>query len=127
MENYEANFEPDQENSGNESDQDYIVTGGIIVFFSTLNKDLKISEINVDFEHFSKKTLDNFIKILKNNSGQYNNDRDNADFGNGGFFMDLNKNILTISTNHFGLSTSFSVVANLSLLQMFVNMRTFYK
>lgn len=121
MENYKAIFEVNEDDI-EELDIPY---GGNLKLLNMNN--MEIGNIYFDFEHFSKKTLDNIIKILKSGIGEDSNKRDNDDFGNGGFFVEIKDNILIVETNHFGCMCKLSLVTNLSLFQELTKMRSYLK
>lgn len=120
MEGYKAIF---QVNEDDLEDMDHPY-GGSLIFLNKNNYEIARAEL--DFQHFSKITIDNIIKVIQNGSGEVTNCDDNDDFGNGGFFVTLKNNILTINTSHFGTGSSFSVECNLSLLQAFIEMRNYF-
>ena len=121
MESYKASFKVNKDDL---EDLD-IPYGGTLLFENIYKYD--IGSVDLDFEHFSKKTIDNFIKVLEKGRGEASNKNDNPDFGNGGFFISIKDNIMFFDTRHFGGGTQFSVIVNLSLLRAFNKMRSYFK
>ena len=121
MENYTAVFKINKRDSFNEYNKNDTPYGGELTF--NINE-IQFAKITIIFEFFPKKTIDNFIEILKNDKGIYENEQY---FDNGGILFILNSKILKITTSHFGISTELSLIPNLSLLQSFNKMKRYLK
>jgi len=98
--------------------------GGTLIF---TKDDYTIAEVEVDFKHLSKDTIDKFVRVMVSGWGKANNNNDRNDFGNGGFFVSIDNKILTIKTCHFGVATSISIYCEESLLRSFREMASYFK
>ena len=90
MENYQVIFKPNEEDLTHEdfSNINFVSDSGRLSFLNT--NGFEIATVDFYFENFSKKTIKKFIEVLKNGEGVISNQKE-RDFGDGGFFIILEK------------------------------------
>ena len=117
MENYSATFELEVLEQYENEEQ----CGGQIVFRSLNNPDIVIATSQVSYEHF-RQGIYYILTVLHEGNGEASI---SSDFSNGGYFINLNNNIMKFSSEHHGTANSFTVIVNNSLIEAFEKIQRF--
>ena len=112
MDNYLATFKLEVDEQYENEEQ----CGGEIIFTNLNNPDIIMASSQVSYDHFKRNEIENILNVLHQGIGKASVD---SDFGNGGYFINLNDNIMEFCSCHFGTGNTFKVITNNSLITVF--------